>query len=254
MNAELRITIPTQLSQLTGEHLKFIALLYLMEYPEAEFLTKALLKITGISIVREVKNEPGAYWFKHPMRKKPFILDADVLAEMLKKVAFLLAPDELHPLKWIGLSRARHFRLYNATFGEYLMAENYYFAYTQTRNPLHLDNLMACLYRQPWQRWHANKIQQRAARFRSTSPEIKFTVFLWYIGFRSFVPKRCKALFSGAKSKQAFNPRNYINGMVHQLSNGDITLKDKLLSRPVWDALDELEQRAIDADNIANTH
>lgn len=254
MNPELRITIPTKLSQLTAGQLKFIALLHVMQYPETEFLTKALLKITDISIVRPVKGEPGAYWFKHPARKKAFIIDADLLSEMLQKVAFLLQPGEVNPLKWIGLSRARHFRLYNATFGEYLMAENFYFAFMQTRDERHLDNLIACLYRPPWQRWDADKIQRRALRFRKTNPEIKFTVFLWYIGFRSFVPKRCKALFSGAKPKQAFNPRNYINGMVHQLSNGDITLKQKLLGRPMWDALDELEQRAIDADSLINNH
>jgi hypothetical protein len=247
---ELRITIPTKLSQLTADQLQFLSALYLLQYAEAEFLTKALLKITGLKVVKEVKNEPGAYWFKHQSLKKPFIMDADQIAEAKKKVEFLLSPDEIHPLKWIGLTRARHFRLYNASFEEYLMAENYYFAYIETKKPEHLDNLISVLYRLPWHRWNAEKIQLRAARFRSVSPVIKQTVFLWYIGFRSFIPKRCPALFSGPPSKKAFNPRNYINGMIHQLSNGDITIKNKLLQQSCWDALDELEQRAIEADSI----
>jgi len=78
-------------------------------------------------------------------------------------------------------------------------------------------------------------------------------VFMWYIGFRSYVPKRCKALFSvkGSTGGRPFNPREYINGMIHTLSNGDITIKDKLLSRPCWDALDELEQRALEHQSIS---
>ena len=52
--------------------------------------------------------------------------------------------------------------------------------------------------------------------------------------------------FSGEKSGRAFKPRDYINGMIHQLSNGDITLKKQLLRLPALDALDELEQRAVE--------
>lgn len=246
MKNELRITIPAKLSELSADQLKFLAMLFLMEYTRDEFLLKALLKITGLKLIKEVKDEPGAWWFRHPSRKRPFILDADQLAEMNKKVDFLLNPDEIHPLRWIGLARARHFRMYNATFDEYLMAENYYFAWIQTKQEEHLDNLVACLYRRPWQRWNSGKIQQRAKQFRKISPEVKYTVFLWYIGFRAYVPKRCKTLFSGKKSTRPFNVREYINGMIHQLNNGDITIKSQLLRQPLWDALDELEQRAID--------
>jgi len=248
MKNELRITIPIKLGELSANQLKYIALLYLQEYPKDEFLLKALLKITGLKLLKEVKDEPGAWWFRHKSVKRPFILYADQLAEMNKKVDFLLNPDEVHPLRWIGLAKARHFRLYNATFEEYLMSENYYFAYVQTKDEQHLDNLIACLYRAPWKRWDAEKIQSRAKRFSRVRPEMKYTVFLWYIGFRAYVPKRCKALFSGKKSTRPFNVREYINGMIHQLNNGDITLKPVLLRRPVWDALDELEQRAIEAD------
>ena len=170
---------------------------------------------------------------------------------MAKQCRFLLEPAELHPLRWIRFARARHFRLYNATFDEYLMAENYYFAFIETKKPEHLDNLVAVLYRLPWHRWNANKIRGRGLWFRHADPAEKNSVFMWYTGFRAYVPKRCPHLFSGGgKKAEAFNPRNYINGMVHQLTNGDITLKNKLLKQPCWDALDELEQRAIEADSL----
>lgn len=243
---ELRINIPKKLSELSADQLKYISQLYLMQYSEIEFLVKALFFFTGITLSTELKTSPGSWWCHHRSLKKPFILDADHIAEMKNKVDFLLKPDEVHPLPWIGLARSRHFRLYNATFDEYLMAENYYFAFIETKNEEHLDNLISCLYRRPWHRWNADKIKQRSAQFSHVDPAVKNTVFIWYVGFRSYVPKRCVNLFSGKKSKRKFNPREYINGMIHQLNNGDITIKEKLLKQSVWDALDELEQRAID--------
>lgn len=249
---ELRVNIPTKLSELTADQLLYISRLYLMQYSETEFLVKALFYLSGIKLSIELKSTPGSWWCSHSTLDKSFILDADQIAEMKRKVEFLLQPDEVHPLPWIGLARACHFRLYNASFEQYLMAENFYFAFIQTRNEEHLDNLISCLYRRTWQRWNADKIQERASQFSKVDPAVKNTVFIWYIGFRSYIPNRCKSLFSGKKSKRPFNPREYVNGMIHQLTNGDITIKDKLLKMPVWDALDELEQRAIDFE-LANS-
>lgn len=242
----LKLYIPTKSSELTTDQLLYISRLYMMGYTETEFVVKALLYLAGLKLSVELKDEPGAYWCTHSSHRRPFILDAEQISELAKRCEFLLQSDEVKPFKWIGFARARQFRLYNATFEEYLMAENYYFAFVETKDPIHLDNLIACLYRRPWHRWNAEKIQKRAKQFRNVDPAIKYSVFMWYIGFRSYVPKRCINLFSGKKSKRKFNPREYINGMIHQLNNGDITIKDKLLKQSVWDALDELEQRAID--------
>jgi hypothetical protein len=155
-------------------------------------------------------------------------------------------PGEVNPLPWIKLARARHYRLYNASFEEYLMAENYYFAFVETKDPVHLDNLISVLYRRPWHRWDASLIQSRAKIFRVVNGAVKNTVFMWYIGFRSYIPVRCPSLFSGEKSDRPFKPRDYINSMIHQLTNGDITIKQQLLKLPAMDALDELEQRAVE--------
>lgn len=250
----LKLTLPTKWIDLTNRQLVFVSRLWMAEYPETDFLVKAFLILTGVKLVTGGVETHGraSLHYKHRSIKKPFLIETDLMAELCEKCRYLLTPDEVNPINRIGFARARHFRMYNATFEEYLMAENYFFAYTETRKEEHLDNLIACLYRLPWQRWNAGKIQSRAKMFGKIDPAIKNAVFLWYIGFRSYVPKRCKALFSvkGGGSGRPFNPREYINGMIHTLSNGDITIKDKLLSRPCWDALDELEQRALENQNL----
>ena len=267
---ELRLNIPTSTAQLSPRQLKAISWLFLMGLPETEFLVKAFLFLSGLKLFTSNPVRPGhsggqqpatpsdqviragSNYFTHKSLKKPFIIDADLLSEMAKQCSFLLTPGEVKPIRWIRFARARHFRLYNASFEEYLMAENYYFAYTETKKPEHLDNLIAVLYRKPWHRWNSAKIQKRGLQFSRLKPEVKNTVFMWYTGFRAYVPKRCPHLFSGGGKKAAFNPRNYTNGMVHQLSGGDITIKSKLLQQPCWDALDELEQRAIEADSLTS--
>ncbi len=248
----LKLTLPTRWLDLTNRELVLISRMWDAGYPETDFLVKAFLILTGLKIqVRNVKTLSATSL--HYIHKKQLVLiDTDLMAEMCEKCRFLLTPDEIKPVKRIGFARARHYRLYNATFEEYLMAENFFFAYTETKKEEHLDNLIASLYRLPWQRWDADKIMERAKQFRKTDPAIKTAVLLWYVGFRTYVPKRCKSLFTskGSGSGRPFNPREYINGMIHQLSNGDITIKDKLLSRPCWDALDELEQRALENQNL----
>lgn len=249
---ELRLKMPTRFLDLTPKQLQFVSFLFARNTSEPEFLVKALMYLTGLRLVRSGKKQiDGSKWFKHRFLKKPFLLKPDELATMADKCRFLLQPDEVKPLPWIRFARARHFRLFNCCFEEYLMAENYYFAYANTKDPVHLDNLISVLYRRPWHRWNSAKIQLRGQQFNDVDPVVKNTVFIWYVGFRTYVPKRCKTLFGGEKGGGgSFNPRNYINGMIHQLTNGDITQKQKLLKQPAWDALDELEQRALEVERM----
>ena len=247
---EVRLRIPTEYVKLSQKQLVFISRLFLLRYSEAEFLVKAFLYLSGLKLFDKEPDADGARWFKYKKYRKPFLLTADQVAQMAEKCRFLLEAGEIKPIRWIQFARARHYRLYNASFDEYLMAENYYFAYIETKKDEHLDNLISVLYRRPWHRWRSKKIQRRARRFRNVDPEIKNSVFMWYIGFRALVPKRCPKLFSGKKSSGNFSIRNYINGMIHQLNNGDITLNKKLLRQRVWNALDELEQRALQAEEL----
>lgn len=247
---ELRIKLPNSLIELTPKQLRFVSSLFQEKISETEFLTKAALYLSGLKLLGYRDPEPdGARWYRHGTLKKPFLVTAEIIAQISERCRFLLTPG-VKPLPWIRMARARHYRLYNACFDEYLMAENYYFAYTQTQDTAHLDNLISVLYRRPWERWDASRIQSRARKFRRVDAAVKNTVFMWYIGFRTYIPQRCPALFSGEKSNEPFKPRNYINGMIHQLSNGDITMKSQLLKQPALDALDELEQRAIEFNRI----
>lgn len=244
---ELHLNIPTSTARLSQKQLRFVSRLWVAGYSTNEFLLKAFLYLSGLKLATWKNPVPGGWWFKHPSHKKPFVIETDLLNTMAGQCRYLLSMGEVQPLKWIRGARARHYRLFNATLDEYLMAENYFFAYVETKRDAHLHNLMSVLYRRPWQRWNPAKIQQRAKKFKNVDPETKNAVLMWYIGFRGFVPKRCPSLFAGKKSSGKGNIRNYVNGIIHQLTAGDITRKRNLLKQPAWDALDELEQRAYES-------
>lgn len=262
----LRLNIPTTLLNLTQAQLIFVSRLFLMGYSEPEFLVKAFLYLSGLKLQSsnqqqlspltkgDERSGGGNAKFKHRSIRKSFRFDTDLLSTMAEKCRFLLDAGEIKPIRWINFARARHYRLYNATFDEYLMAENYYFAFLETRNDQHLNNLISVLYRRPWHWYNSGKIQKRATQFEKVDPAVKNSVFMWYVGFRALVPKRCPKLFSGKKPSAEFSIRNYINGMVHQLSGGNITLNKQLLKQPLWSALDELEQRALDATKLEEAY
>lgn len=262
---KLQLYIPTRWSQLNSKQLLFMANLYVWNHGEADFLTKAFLFLSGLKITakdlsplqRGTSEAEGvnAHFYTHPTMPHPVAIDDELMAIMTDKCRYLLQIGEITPVKWIGLARARHPRLYNATFEEYLMAENYYFAYVKTREQQHLNNLAAVLYRRPWHRWDAEKIQQRALQFKNIPDDVRNSVFMWYVGFRGYIAQRCPTLFSaGGKSAGNIDVRNYINSLVHTLNGGDITRTDTLMRQPMWYALDEMEQRAREADELSRTN
>lgn len=250
---EIRLHIPQRMFDLNKDQLLYISELFSSGLAEREFLIKAFIFLAEIRVMPYYSAPKSDDVVLTHKKSKPFLLNAEQLALLSEKCRYLLTPDEANPVRrFKRFALARHPRLYNTSFDEYLMAENYYFAFTQTQNFEHLDHLISVLYRYPWQRWNSAKIQKRAAKFTTLSMAEKYSVFLWYAGFRHYVSKRCNTLFSnkGGGGGGAFNPRSYINNMIHQLTNSDVTLREKLLKTPTMGALDELEQRAIEAEKI----
>ena len=246
---ELRLHVPKSWLELSENQLLYVASVINSMRSKYDLLIPALMQFTGIRVTDGEPVHEGA-WYKHPSIKKPFILDNDQLALMADRLAYLMEINECNPVRRVRFARSRHRRLYNASFEEYLMAENYFFAYSQTFQQQHLDALISVLYRFPWQKWNSDKIEKRSRWFRKVSQEKKNAIFLWYLGFRNYVKRRCPKLFSGSGSEPDI--RAYINGVIHTLNNGDITLTDKLLKQPCWYALDELEQRAAERERLMN--
>lgn len=239
----LKLQIPRSWVELNNSQLLFVAGIISSIQGKYDLLIPALMEFTGLRVHKGAERVDEAVWYTHPSMKNPFLLDNDQLAVMADKLEYLMDIKECQPIRWIRMARARHYRLYNATLEEYLLTENYFFAYSKTYQVKHLENMMAILYQVPWQKFSADKVEGRSKRFQRVSIEKKNSMFIWYVGFRSYVRRRCPNLFSGS-GKGLPDIRQYINGIIHTLNNGDITLTEKLLKQPAWFALDELEQRA----------
>lgn len=242
------LSLPTSWDQLKPKQLLFVSWLFLQGKERSDFLTRAFIFLSGLRPLQKSasinkKEKQFDYWYKHKFYKKAFTISQGVMVELVNRCKFLLEDvGEVNPLKRIRFARARDRRLYKSTFGEYLSAENWYFAYQTTQKEEYLDCLVACLYRPWWKRFDDSKVRKRSKFYRKVPIHVKYTVFLWYSGFRNYVKTRCPELFKETGEGGKMNVRDHITGMIRCLNDGDITKNKLLMKSPLWDALTELNQ------------
>lgn len=84
----------------------------------------------------------------------------------------------------------------NICFGQYVEADYQYLLYYKTQNEIHLDKLIAVLYRPRDELKYNNAINDRLERkIKKLEPEIKAVIHAFWIGCRLFLSKRFKAVF-----------------------------------------------------------
>lgn len=254
MNEPLRIAIPKKFIELSNKQLKEIARIKLIAKNEVHFLSLALLYLTGLKVVKTgeyyAEEDRQVHYYRHKKHKKPFIIDSFVFTELLKRVEWLLKDDECKPLRSIGLSRPYNYRFYNATFETYLMAENYFQAFSYKKDVTHLNCLVATLYNLPFQKFNSNKIKKRSFRFQRTNMQTKLAVYMWYAGFRKYVSAECPTLFKPSGSGKPVKIKEQINSMMRMVNKGYINDNPGIMKAKVWDALYEMEAMAKEVESI----
>lgn len=246
---KIDLSLPSKWDQLKPKQFLFISWLFLQRKERTDFLTRAFIFLSELKPLErpagvDKKEKQLAYWYKHRWYKKAFVITHGVMIDLVRRCEYLLEEvGEINPLKRIRFARARDRRLYNASFGEYLSAENWYFAYQSTKKEEYLDCLIAALYRPRWKRFNDAKIRKRSKFYRKVPMHVKYTVFLWYSGFRNYVKTRCPELFKESSDNGSdMNIRDHITGMIRCLNDGDITKNPILMKSPLWDGLTELNQ------------
>ncbi len=242
----INLTTPANWLELSNKQLKFVSKLFMSEFASAQtsFLTLALIFFTKIKI-----KETGSlsYRLKVP-KQKSFRISASLLLTITSTLQWLLDEvTEIKPLRSIAFAKPVNYRLHNTNFEVFLAAENYYIAFEQTKDPVHLNNLVACLYYLPLQKFNEKKIQKRSRYFTLVPLHVKYTVFLWYSGFRYIVSKKCPDLFSS--NKKASNQakiviKDHILGLIRGLTEGDVTKTNNIYKTDTWTALYELDAKA----------
>lgn len=236
--------IPKSWIELSPGQLLFVAKLFLSEFAQIryKFLTHVFLKFAKLKVLKE---RDGKQFYK--LRgEKPFTLTSSMMRELAGKLSYLLAEvTEIKPLRKIRRAKACNYRLYKTKFIRFLMAENFYIAFSETKEKQHLNCLVATLYNRPGRAFDDKLIKRRSRYYRFVGITKKYTVYLWYSGFRWYVAKECPEIFSsGSGSAGPVKIKEHIMGMIRGLSDGDVTKNDNVLQVDTWDALYELNAKA----------
>lgn len=251
----VNFTVPLNWAGLKSNHLRFVARLFLADWAKQEylFLTHAFIYFSGLKFIKKEQVKSGGkimYWVKKK-GEKPFGLRANQLHSAASNLKWLLdTVTEVKPLEWIFCRKPCHFRLYNTPFNQFLTAENFYTAFQVTKKTEFLNCLCATLYNLPGKTFDEDLVKKRARWFRFASMEKKYTVFLWYSGFRWYVGKECPNIFSKGSEGGPVKIKEQIMNMIRGLTDGDVTKNEDVRQVETWDALYELDAKVKHANEL----
>ena len=244
----VNFNLPSKWIDLSNSQLLFVSKLFLSDFAKNQyrFLTHALLHFSKCKIKRSfTHNLKGSEYLLRKKGDKPFRLSASQIHSVCSTLDFLLKEvKEVKPLRNIRDARPCHYRMYNTPFIRFLSAENFYTAYNKTSDIAALNSLVAALYLKPSDEFDDKLISQRSAYFRRVTIDKKYTVYLWYSGFRSYLSQTFPDIFDRSSTGSELNIRDHVMNMIRGLTEGDVTKNEMVQKVQTTEALYELNAKA----------
>lgn len=235
--------LPKSWKELTSKQLLFVAKLFCSDFAKRDFLflTHAFAYFAKLKVKYVQSHQRYVVKSKG---EKPYLITTSQLLGVLDRLHWLLDEiTELTPLPMLRKAKAVHPRLYNTKFIRFLTAEIFYTAYSKQQKVEHLNQLCAVLYDRKNQSFDDGLVKKRARYFRYVSFYKKYTVFIWYSGFRWYVAQECPNMFEGEGTGD-LSIKDHVKNMIRGLTEGDVTKNEKVTKNvQTWDALYELDAK-----------
>lgn len=269
--------IPSRWNELTPAQFLRVAELSLTNINSAEFKLKLFLTITGLRVLPKprilVENEP-CFYLAHG-KTREYLVSVDELAGICNLLGFMLREVEQKGGGSIMLLDSRLFRqlipeikvqgetwigpvdaITNILFTEYIHAETAFNNYNKTGDHVHIDSLIAILYRPdagllvpgPDKRAPFNDaaIVQRSRMLGGVDPVLKNAILMWYEGCRSYIAEKFPEVFSysspNAKKQDVFESFLYL---VNALTNNDVTKTEQVRQSYLYEVMVALNAIAL---------
>lgn len=174
------------------------------------------------------------------------ILSPEQVAVAIEELDFLdNYPTMVIDVPKLGCWTVESTDLQGVEFRYYLMAENYFQAYLQTRDKSALLHLIETI---------SGKDENDVAELE---PWVEYLTVLWYTSvkglFASLFPDLFKSSASG-EPPTSEDMRQAMDAQIRALTGGDITKENLILSADTWRALTELNAKAREANEYRNHH
>ena len=247
---EIHLTTPRSWKELSPRQLKYISFLMTnRQLTSEEIHAYAFIRFTGIRIIE--KNKPSGYWLCR-YKKYFFHLSPEEIVSFCRQFSWLTSGIlEVTPLPELAQRTHAEVRLRGCPFKQYLACENYYQAYIFTKNEMYLNCLIAAFYTNG-EKFDDNETLANSKYFKKLPFHVRHTVFLWYYGLKSVLQQNFPHFFQKVESilededPPMPNMRTVINNMVRALTGGDITKTEAIYNIDTWEALSELDAKALE--------
>jgi hypothetical protein len=245
---ELNLTLPRSWKELNGKQLIYLSWLMTgRELSPSEMHAYAFVRFTGIRILKRWGNG----WLCR-YKKQVFCLTAEQVAFFCRRLCWLTGPlREVRPLERMAKRTPVDGRLRGTPFKQYLALENYYQAYLFTKDTGQLSCLCAAFYTGGLP-FKDERTAERSKEFDKLPIHIRNTAFLWFYGLKSVMENAFPHFFERQERMledeilQAPNMRQMVNNMIRTLSGGDVTKIEQVYNTETWEALAELNARALE--------
>lgn len=250
----IKLTSPQGWHELTPEQLLLVSDLYLQKYEESEFLTRALIGLTGLIPVPhqiEAAELELLFSFRTP-GENPFQLTAAEMHEMASRLKWLLESPGVCTPPDLGKYIPVNNRLFGVPLEQYLLADAHYIRFAKTQDRSILDKFAASLYRRNEnEQWSDQSWKKRIPHFTLMSMAELNAVFIWFTGVKAFIMAKYPYVFSASASTGSADvaPDEQILQLLANLNGGDVTRNRLIMETHVHEVLFELNLKIENSQN-----
>ena len=245
---------------MTQEQLRYVLTLLSLFENLSVVKTYMLIRLSGIHVegltVRTAREQPRSFacWFR-PKWWKPrrwFTLESWQVQGMMHQFDFIDQFDGMD----VRLERIRGCRavddiLDHYSFGDYLMAEQYYQLAVMSGKPEMIERLARFLYVRT-ERYGFLWLRKREVHPKrlSLSPAEQMGTLRWFAHVKSVFAERWPHFFrrvDAAVEEMDIDLMGAMDTQIRALTDGDITKEETIKALPCWRALTELNEKAREA-------
>jgi hypothetical protein len=236
--------LPTSWEELTQDQLRYITRIMFLFEPYTTVIV-AFRKITGIHFIKSDKQG----WHcstKVGKRRINFMLSAEEVHGYVSQLKWLLSPGaQPVRLDTVGKYIAVDAELHGLPFGDYLVCENLYQGFIQTKSIDLLNQMAVMLYR---------GVDGDYASGIDCDNGESLSVFLWFAAVKNKFAKEFPYFYrspgDGEELADESSMTQIMNAQIRALTGGDITKEQQVMDMDCWRALTELNEKAREAEEF----
>ena len=235
----LNVELPRGWHELTDEQLQTVHSL-IVRYADEDVRFHVFRILAGMKVSKPLLGEGYQGSIKVPgIGEKHFRISPITMSVWMSELDWLASPGYVP----VRISKLRNVdavdaNLHGCSFDTYLMVENYYQGFIQSKDNAALSAVMRILY--PCE--HEN--------FDDLMPFEVSNILTWLVQLKNMFAMQFRNLFKASGGGETPNMLEVMNNEIRALTGGDVTKEDEVRNVDCWRALTELDFKAKEAEDF----